>query len=362
MPATLILLALVTLAAAFGCTRLARSHLRQCSYAQAAMESVGCGYWILNARAEFVDVNEAYCRMVDYTRTQVLGMQIADFEAVATQDNIAQQVQRILRFGQQRFETRHRKRDGGWIDLEVTVTPASKAEAIVYLRDISERKKATDEINRLALYDPLTALPNRRLLQDRIRQVLLQAARSAQHGALLFIDLDHFKRLNDTLGHATGDDLLRQVGQRLVLCVREGDTVARFGGDEFVVLLAQLSGNANEAAAEVRAIGLKILASLGLSFHLEQIEHHTTASMGAALFCSAQLTPEDVLKQADLAMYKSKAAGRNSLHFFDPTMQVAVQARTRLEADLRVALRESQFEVVYHPQANADKSITGAEA
>ena len=359
MPAVLGLLALL---AAAGAVVWLGLRLRQMRFAQAAIDSVGCGYWILNAKAEFVDVNAAYCRMVGYPRAQVLSMRIADFEAVATQDRIAGQVQRILQFGQQRFETRHRKRNGDWVDLEVTVTPASRSQLIVYLRDISERKQAADEINRLALYDPLTALPNRRLLQDRIRQVLLQTTRSAQHGALLFIDLDHFKRLNDSLGHATGDQLLRQVAQRLVLCVREGDTVARFGGDEFVVLLAQLHGNAHEAAAEVRAIGHKILATLGQAFQLDQVEHYTTASIGAALFCSAQLTPEDVLKQADLAMYKSKAAGRNALHFFDPAMQVAIEARTRLEADLRVALRESQFELLYHPQANADKAITGAEA
>jgi diguanylate cyclase (GGDEF)-like protein/PAS domain S-box-containing protein len=336
--------------------------VRQSRHAEKAIESVGSGYWVLNANADFIDVNAAYCRMVGYTRSQILSMRIADFEAVATQDRIRAQIQRIIHQGPEQFETRHRKRNGDWVELEITVTAVGTSQVIVYLRDISERKKAALEINQLALYDPLTALPNRRLLYDRVEQALLQASRSEHHGALLFIDLDHFKKLNDTLGHAKGDNLLRQVGQRLVACVREGDTVARFGGDEFVVLLARLSGNATDAAAEVRAVGMKILASLARTFVLDNVEHNTTASIGVSLFSSHAVSLEDVLKQADLAMYKSKAAGRNGLHFFDPAMQVAIEARTSLEADLRLALREQQFVLYYQPQACADGTVTGAEA
>jgi diguanylate cyclase (GGDEF)-like protein/PAS domain S-box-containing protein len=336
--------------------------LRRSRRAERAIESVGSGYWVLNARGEFVDVNAAYCRMVGYTRDQVLAMQIADFEAVATQDGVRKQIERILHKGQERFETRHRKRNGEWVDLEVTVTAVGKRQVIVYLRDISERKKAAIEINQLALYDPLTALPNRRLLEDRIKQALLHSARSQHHGALLFIDLDHFKTLNDTQGHAKGDDLLNQVAQRLVACVREGDTVARFGGDEFVVLLVRLSKDAAEAAAEVKAIGEKILNQLARAFRLGDRDHATTASMGISLFCENALSIEDVLKQADLAMYKSKAAGRNGLRFFDPAMQVAIDARTSLEADLRLALREQQFVLHFQPQADRHRRVIGAEA
>ncbi len=336
--------------------------LRQTKNAQRAIESVGSGYWVLNARAEFIDVNAAYCRMVGYTRAQILSMSIADFEAVATQDGIRKQIGRILLKGQERFETRHKKSNGDWVELEITVTAVGKQQAIVYLRDISERKRAAIEINQLALFDPLTALPNRRLLQDRIEQALHNAARSKHHGALLFIDLDHFKTLNDTLGHAKGDDLLRQVAGRLVSCVREGDTVARFGGDEFVVVLARLCVDANEAAAEVKSIAIHILSQLARTFHLGDIDHTTTASIGISLFSNSALSLEDVLKQADLAMYKSKAAGRNTLHFFDPAMQVAIEARMALESDLRSALREQQLVLHYQPQTTSDRRITGAEA
>ena len=336
--------------------------VRQARHAQQAIESVGSGYWVLNARGEFLEVNAAYCRMVGYTRAQILNMHIADFEAVATQDKIRQQIERILQKGQEQFETRHRKSNGDWVDLEITVTAVGTRQAIVYLRDISERKRAASAINQLALYDPLTALPNRRLLQDRIAQALHHAARTGEHGALLFIDLDHFKKLNDTLGHAKGDQLLQQVAQRLSACVREGDTVARFGGDEFVVVLAHLSTDASVAATEVRSLAMKALERMSQVFRLEQVEHHTTASVGAALFSDGTLSVEDVLRQADLAMYKSKAAGRNGLHFFDPAMQVAIEVRTRLEADLRVALREAQFVLYYQPQSDAERRMIGVEA
>ena len=336
--------------------------VRQARHAQQAIDSVGSGYWVLNARGDFLEVNAAYCRMVGYSRAQILDMCIADFEEVATQDRIRRQIERILEKGQEQFETRHRKSDGSWVDLEITVTAVGKHQVIAYLRDISERKKAANAINQLALYDPLTALPNRRLLQDRIAQALHHAARTGGHGALLFIDLDHFKKLNDTLGHAQGDRLLQQVAQRLSACVREGDTVARFGGDEFVVVLANLSADASTAATEVRSIAMKALDRLAQVYRLDPIEHHTTASMGASLFSDGALSVEDVLRQADLAMYKSKAAGRNGLHFFDPAMQVAIEVRTRLEADLRVALQQGQFVLHYQPQADAQRRVVGVEA
>lgn len=336
--------------------------LRRTRHAEKAIESVGSGYWVLDARGQFVDVNAAYCRMVGYTRSQILAMHIADFEAVATREAIHKQIERILKKGQERFETRHKKSNGEWVELEVTVTAVGKQQVIVYLRDISERKKAEIEINHLALYDPLTGLPNRRLLQDRVEQALLKTSRSKHHGALLFIDLDHFKTLNDTLGHAKGDDLLRQVAQRLSSSVREGDTVARFGGDEFVVVLARLSMDASEAAAEVKSMALEILNLLARTFQLGDIDHTTTASIGISLFSNNALSLEDLLKQADLAMYKSKAAGRNGLHFFDPAMQVAIEARMALESDLRSALREQQLVLHFQPQTTRDRRITGAEA
>lgn len=200
--------------------------------------------------------------MVGYSRQQILAMQIANFEAVATQSQVRSQIQRIINNGQEKFETRHRRCDGSWVDLEVTVTAIGKQQLIAYLRDVSDRRRAAVEINQLAFFDPLTGLPNRRLLQDRIQQAVLNALRYQMYGAILFIDLDHFKVLNDTLGHAMGDRLLIQVAQRLKDSIREGDSVARFGGDEFVVVIADVGNDMSAAISKVEIVVNKILLSL----------------------------------------------------------------------------------------------------
>jgi diguanylate cyclase (GGDEF)-like protein/PAS domain S-box-containing protein len=336
--------------------------MKRAKHAEKAIDSVNSGYWVLNAEGAFLDVNPAYCRMVGYSRSQILSMSISDFEATATQPQIRAQIQRILQHGQEQFETRHRKSNGQWIELEITATAVDKHQVIVFLRDITDRKQAAEVINSLAFFDPLTSLPNRLLLQDRMEQALICSARTAQHGALLFINLDHFKLLNDTLGHYKGDLLLQQVGQRISASIRDGDTVARFGGDEFVVVLGGLNESAIEAATEAEVIGRKILTSITPIFQLGKLEHHSTASMGITLFCGLGLTIEDLLKKADLAMSKSKTSGRNALHFFDPAMQSTIVARMALEEDLHTALREMQFALHYQAQVTREQHIAGAEA
>jgi diguanylate cyclase (GGDEF)-like protein/PAS domain S-box-containing protein len=184
--------------------------------------------------------------------------------------------------------------------------------------DITNRKKAEDKINELAFYDQLTGLPNRTLLLDRLKQIMMASARNDSYGSLLFIDLDHFKTLNDTLGHDMGDLLLKQVAQRLTEGVRAGDTVGRLGGDEFVVILSSLNGDADVAATQTKSIGKKILFLLNQAYQLNLVAYHSTASIGATLFRGDLVTIDALMKQADLAMYKSKVAGRNALHFFDP--------------------------------------------
>ena len=239
---------------------------------------------------------------------------------------------------------------------------APHAGSIWVIEDFTARKAAEDEINSLAFYDPLTMLPNRRLLMDRLKQAMAATTRSGRHGALLFIDLDHFKTLNDTLGHDKGDLLLQQVAQRLSTCVREGDTVARLGGDEFVVILEDLGGSVEEVAAHCKAVGEKIFDALNLSYPLAGHEVRSTPSIGIALFEGAQDSIDELLKQADLAMYQSKTSGRNTLRFFDLAMQAAVTERAALEADLRDALRQQQFELYYQPQVLGEGQVIGAEA
>jgi diguanylate cyclase (GGDEF)-like protein/PAS domain S-box-containing protein len=228
-------------------------------------------------------------------------------------------------------------------------------------RNITERKQAEEKIEELAFFDQLTGLPNRTLLLDRLRQTLSASMRCGNHSALLFIDLDNFKTLNDTLGHDMGDLLLKQVAQRLVSCVRSGDTVARFGGDEFVVMLVDLSSNEGDAAIRTETVGEKILASLNQTYQLDEAIYHGTPSIGATLFGGESATVEDLMKQADLAMYKSKGMGRNALHFFNPEMETVVMARAALEADLRKAVNEQQFLLHYQAQVLDGHRITGAE-
>jgi diguanylate cyclase (GGDEF)-like protein len=233
-----------------------------------------------------------------------------------------------------------------------------------FIVDVTQRKAAEAEIEHLAYYDALTSLPNRRLLIDRLTQSLTARARSHYkgNGALLFVDIDNFKNLNDTQGHKQGDLLLQQVASRLNYCVREGDTVACLGGDDFVVMLQDLSDNLTEAASQAETVGQKILATLRQPYPLDHFTHHGSASVGVALSNPGHDTVEELLKRADLALYRAKDAGRNTLRFFDPEMQAAMNERAELEADLRLGLQEKQFLLYYQPQVDQNGRLTGVEA
>ncbi len=229
-------------------------------------------------------------------------------------------------------------------------------------RDITAQKQAADRIYQLAFFDSLTGLPNRRRLMEQLRRALVVAARHHGFGAVLFIDLDNFKSLNDTRGHDIGDLLLQQVASRLAGCVRGVDTVARLGGDEFVVLLDDLSTVQAEAATQAEVVGHKILQTLGQPYDLHGREHRSTPSIGITLFGEHAPNVEELLKQADLAMYQAKNSGRNTLRFFDVGMQANVDRRVALEADLRVALARGELLLHYQPVVLADGRVVGAEA
>jgi len=228
--------------------------------------------------------------------------------------------------------------------------------------DITERKAAEDKIQHLAFYDPLTGLPNGRLLRDRLERASAASARSGREGALLFIDLDNFKSLNETFGHEYGDQLLQQVAQRLVLCVREGDTVARQSGDEFAVILQELDPKAVDAATQAKEVGTKIIASLKGIYLLARHDHPCTARIGATLFSGHGESIEQLLKQADIAMSEVKSQERGCMRFFDQSMQAAVKARADLENELRVALQAHQFLLYYQAQVNVHGRLIGFEA
>ena len=230
-------------------------------------------------------------------------------------------------------------------------------------RNITAYKDALNQIQSLAFSDSLTGLPNRRLLLDRLKQAVAAASRHRRQGALMLIDLDDFKIINDTLGHDQGDLLLQQVAKRLQDCVRQCDTVARLGGDEFIVLLEDLSQDEQEVATKATAMGEKVIAALNRPYLVNGTEHRSTASIGVSLFDGKHLgNTEEALKQADLAMYQAKSAGRNTLRFFDPEMQAVVNTRAILETGLREAIALQQFSIHYQPQVNGGNCITGTES
>ena len=232
----------------------------------------------------------------------------------------------------------------------------------ITVTDISERKSREEEIARLAFYDPLTGLPNRRLMKDRLHQAQALSARSGREGALMFIDLDNFKHVNDTLGHDKGDLLLQQVGQRLCSCIREGDTVARLGGDEFVVMLAaDLSATPAEAAAQAKSVGEKILAALARPYAIDGHERTCSASIGIVLFRDHLCSVDELLTRSDQAMYQAKAAGRNTLRFFDSVTQDALHRRATMEADLRLAQQRGELVLYYQPEVDDQNRLWGTE-
>lgn len=223
-------------------------------------------------------------------------------------------------------------------------------------------KESQEEIDTLAFFDQLTRLPNRTLLLDRLKQAIANGSRSGNYSALLLIDLDNFKTLNDTLGHDIGDKLLKQAAERLSTCVREGDTVARSGGDEFIVILSGLSNDQTDAATASEMVAEKILASLNEIYFLGDVSHRSTASIGITLFRGARTSADELMKQADLAMYQSKEAGRNGISYFDPNMESALKERAGLEEDLRIGIEQQQFVLYYQAQVMENGCIVGCEA
>lgn len=251
------------------------------------------------------------------------------------------------------------------------VAPIRMHEKIVgivgYNQDITERKRAEEQIRNLAFYDPLTQLPNRRLMFDRLNQALVSSARRGRQGALMLIDLDNFKILNDTQGHELGDRLLQEVAQRLRSSMRQGDTAARLGGDEFVVILEDIDGT-GQGAIQAEMLGNQIQRTLSQPFHLTaavsgiDFVHRCTCSIGVTLFSGTEYTAEELLRHCDTALYQAKADGRDSVCFFDPQMQAAVTERATLENDLRSAIDQDQFELYYQVQVDAHSRPIGAEA
>jgi len=343
-----------------------KEHERELSIAAIAFEAHE-GIFITDAQQIILKVNQAFTSITGYSAEEVIG-----------------KTPRILSSGQhdQRFyslmweslnstgswdgEVWNKCKTGELFAEHLTITAVKDADNtltnyVATFSDITLSKNAAEEIQKLAFYDPLTQLPNRRLLLNRLSHAIATSARNGNIGALLFIDLDNFKMLNDTCGHNSGDLLLQQVAERLTSCCRESDTAARLGGDEFVVMLEGLSQHREIAASQAKIVGNKILETLNQSYDLCDHIYHNTPSIGVTLFCNHESNIEDLLMQADIAMYQAKNAGRNALRFFDPKMQEQVNSRVALESELRKALTSDQFRLYYQLQVDYQNRPIGAE-
>ncbi|HEY8101116.1 MAG TPA: EAL domain-containing protein [Burkholderiaceae bacterium] len=326
------------------------------------------GMVVTDANHVILKVNKAFSDIFGYSEQDAVGKPLhllrSNYHDAAFHDAMWEHVRR---HGFWQGEIWNQRKNGEVLPAFMTITAVNaNDESVTHyvgtMIDITQRKNAEKEIRNLAFYDHLTGLPNRRLLQDRLQMALAASDRNQHEGALLLIDLDNFKILNDTLGHDIGDQLLVKVAESLHACVREGDTVARLGGDEFVVVLEDLIGNSEECATQVTHIGEKIIRSLNNIHLTDEYEFHTAASIGIALFSGHEKSAEELMKRADLAMYQAKAAGRNTLRFFDPDMQTVVTTRANMESDLRAAMSKKEYLLYFQPQVNESARLIGFEA
>jgi diguanylate cyclase (GGDEF)-like protein/PAS domain S-box-containing protein len=345
--------------------RAAEADLR---IAAAAFESPE-GMMVTDASCRILKVNKAFSDITGYSREEVIG-QRPSLLSSGRHDAAYYQAMwdSVNAKGSWEGEIWNRRKNGEVFPEHLSISAVYDLDGgvshyVASLTDITLSKAANDEIRNLAFYDPLTRLPNRRLLMDRLRQALGNSASTASGGALMFIDLDNFKTLNDTLGHHVGDLLLQQVAQRLQACVRHSDTVARLGGDEFVILVEGLSGHALLAAEQSETLATKILTALNQPYVLGNHNCHSTPSIGVTLFHDGEPQyASELLKRADIAMYEAKMAGRNGMCFFDQGMQDTISRRAHLEADLRAAIEHNQFQLFYQVQVDQHGRPQGAEA
>ncbi|MDI1291953.1 MAG: EAL domain-containing protein [Methylobacter sp.] len=321
------------------------------------------GMFVTDANAVIMEVNQAFTRLTGYRAEEAIGQKPSMLSSGRHDQAFYRNMWEILKNkGFWQGDIWNRRKDGvfyaEWLNISTVCSPnGCISHYVASFTDITREK----ELYQLAYYDLLTLLPNRRLFQEHLAKALLLSDRSERYGALLFIDLDKFKALNDTLGHDMGDLLLTQTGARILNCIRKGDTVARLGGDEFVVILEELSPTCKDAVNQAKDVGEKIILALNQNYQLNHSHYHSTPSIGITLFNSSKKSMDDLVKQADIAMYAAKAAGRNTLRFFDSEMQATIMARAHLEADLIQALKNNQFKLYFQLQTTHDHRIIGAE-
>jgi len=333
------------------------------------LNSVDAYIYIKGTDLRYQYANRKVCELFGVPMEQIIGKTDSDFLAPATVERLRLNDLRVIQNGERVEEEEDYKAPDGskkGTNLSMKI-PLRKDDGTIYAlcgisTDITRHKQAEQAIHQLAFYDPLTQLPNRRLLLERMQLSLRAHHRDSKCGALLFVDVDNFKDLNDTLGHQLGDELLRQIAQRLTTCVRAEDTLARQGGDEFVVMLQGLSTSMDDAIQQARNVADKVLLRLREPYLLKNQQYDSSVSIGVTMITPDSSNQEELLKQADLAMYQAKAQGRNAVRFFDPQMQSQVNARTALEVDMRKGISAGEFVLYYQPQVDKGGNVYAVEA
>ncbi|MBB4199610.1 hypothetical protein CCR94_14925 [Rhodoblastus sphagnicola] len=327
------------------------------------------GMIVTDSNHKILRINKTFSEMSGYQADELVGKSGTIFQSEMDDINLYAEMGATVELsGRWQGEIWLRTKSGAAIERWVTISAVqdengAHSHYITTSYDLSERKKAEAKIRELAFYDELTGLPNRKVLIERAHQTMLNCHKLQTYAALMFVDLDRFKRLNDTLGHHKGDLLLKQSASRLKHCIRASDTVSRFGGDEFVVLLTDLGvSDVRNAALRAETIAEDIITRLAEPQDLDGHSFRCTASVGVTLFCDEGQSVDDLLKWADMAMYEAKTSGRNAVRFFDPAMQTLIESRAVIEADLREDIAQKNFLLYYQPQVDDDGRLIGAEA
>jgi len=323
---------------------------------------------ITDSEETILRVNKAFTRVTGFTAEEVIGKKPSILSSGRHEEHFYRLMhEKLNNEGFWQGEVWDKHKDGHIYPKLLTITAVSDASGSIShyvgnFQDISERKESEEKIYNLAFYDSLSQLPNRRLMIDRLDHALAASARNGQYGALLYLDIDNFKHLNDTKGHYYGDLLVTQIAERLKSCLREDDIVARFGGDEFIVMLENIGDNPDLTTFHVKTACDKLVTALNLPFLLDGYEYLASASIGMTTFLGRENSRETLLTQADMAMYEAKKAGRNTQRFFDPVMQQTLDARVTLESALLKALPNDEFRLFYQLQVDDQRHPTGVEA